>query len=470
MAVEEFDLLVVGTGAGLNVASRARSKGMRVALFENSLMGGTCLNKGCIPSKILTYPAEVVRLIQKSADVGIQAKVEKADFDLVRERMWRLIVPDREGMEKAANADQEMAFVRDTAKFTAPYTLAAGGRSFHAPRIVLACGVRTDVPPIPGLEAAGYYTSESIFDIQKLPSSIVIIGGGYKAMEFGHFFSAFGTKVTIVGRNPMLLPHEEPEVSDLVYEIARSYMQVMVNAEVVEVKGGPEKTMVCRDRTTGAITEVKGEVLLVATGVRSNADWLDLPKGNIRADAKGYIMVDKHLETNAPGVYAMGDVIGRTMFRHTANYHSGLVWHNLFAKDKADVDEHAVPHAVFTYPEVASVGLTEAEVQENKIRYFVGYSNYLDCAKGYAMAESDGFVKVLVAAENLKILGASIVGPHAAILVQPLVYLMNAGDGSYVPMARSQVIHPALSECVANAFGNLSDPAHHHHEDHSSGA
>jgi dihydrolipoamide dehydrogenase len=276
--------------------------------------------------------------------------------------------------------------------------------------------------------------------------------------------------VTIVGHNPVLLPREEPEVSDVVLDVARGYMSVHVNQEIIEVRGGEEKVAICRDRGTGALTEARGKMILLATGVRSNADWLDLPAGGIKVDAHNYVLVDRHLETNLPGVYALGDVIGRTMFRHTANYQSELVWYNMTNKDKGEIDEHAVPHAVFTYPEVASVGLLEDEVKANKIRYFVGYSNYGDCAKGYAMAETDGFVKVLVAAENLKILGASIVGPHAAILLQSLVYLMNAGDGSYVPMARSQVIHPALSECVANAFGNLTDPAHHDHGDHSSGA
>jgi dihydrolipoamide dehydrogenase len=470
MAAEEFDLMVVGSGAGLNVASRARAKGMSVALFEKGVMGGTCLNRGCIPSKVLAYPAEVVRQARHAAKLGVKVTIESTDFDVVRKRMWDLILPDRDGMEASALADEGMAYVKDTASFTAPYTLRAAGRTFRSSKVVLACGVRTSVPRVKGLEEVGYHTSETIFDIAALPRSLVILGGGYKAMEFGHFFSAFGSKVVVVGHNPSLLPHEEPEVSSAVLETAREYMDVVLNAEVTDVRGGEEKAVICRDRSSGTVNEARGEMILVTTGVRSNADWLDLQKGGVRSDAQGFISVDRYLQTNQPGIFALGDVIGRTMFRHTANYQSEVVWHNMFAKDKVAVDEHAVPHAVFTYPEVASVGITEEQAIATGQRCFVGRSRYSECAKGYAMAEEKGFVKVIVTADGLRILGASIVGPHAAILLQPIVYMMNSGDGSYLPMARSQVIHPALSECVANAFGNLTDPGHHHHQDRSSGA
>jgi dihydrolipoamide dehydrogenase len=173
-------------------------------------------------------------------------------------------------------------------------------------------------------------------------------------------------------------------------------------------------------------------------------------------------MVNENLETNVPGIFAMGDVIGRTMFRHTANYHAQLVWNNAFAKNKMKLDEHAVPHAVFGHPEVASVGVTQSEAKARGIKVLVGLSEYFDCAKGYAMGERDSFAKVVVDMTSYQIIGASAVGTDAAILVQAMVYLMNAGDRTYVPLARSQTIHPALSEVMVNAFGNLHDPEHVH--------
>ena len=247
--MKEYDIIVIGTGAGLTIASRARNKEMKVALVENGPLGGTCLNRGCIPSKILTYPAEVIRNIGHAKAVGVKAKVEEVDFDLVRKRMWGLILPDREGIEEGIKADPDLQFYRTTGYFVAPYTLQVNEDQIKAPRIVLACGTRSQVPSIKGLEEAGYLLSETVFDIEKVPKSLVIMGGGYKACEFGHFFSAFGTKVTVVGRNPHLLAKEEPEVSDLMLEKAREYMDVLVGTEVLEVrKGGQGKTLVVRDR------------------------------------------------------------------------------------------------------------------------------------------------------------------------------------------------------------------------------
>jgi dihydrolipoamide dehydrogenase len=193
---------------------------------------------------------------------------------------------------------------------------------------------------------------------------------------------------------------------------------------------------------------------------------IDPEASGIKIDSGRYIIVNEYLETNVPGIFAMGDIIGRTMFRHSANYHSQLVWINAFAKNKVKLDEHAVPHAVFGYPEVASVGVTQSEAKAKGIKVLIGMSQYIDCAKGYAMGEEGSFVKVVVDMNSYNIIGVSAVGTNASILVQSMVYLMNAGDHTYLPLARSQTIHPALSEVVVNAFGNLHDPDHVHVHEH----
>jgi dihydrolipoamide dehydrogenase len=252
-------------------------------------------------------------------------------------------------------------------------------------------------------------------------------------------------------------------VSDLVADKMSEYLRVETNKEVTQVrKDSGGKMVVCRDRESGEVSEIAGDELLVVTGVKSNADLLDVAATGVRTDASNYIVVNEYLETSVPGIWAFGDIIGRHMFRHTANYASDVAWFNAYGKVKVRFDEHAVPHAVFTYPEVGAVGMTEAEARAKGRRYFIGFALYSSCAKGFAMGDEDSFVKVIVDPETLRILGATVCGPQASILVQPLVYLMNCADQTFTPIARSQVIHPALSEAVVNAFANLMDSEHHH--------
>jgi len=462
--MKQYDLIVVGSGAGLNVVSKARQRGMKVALVENGPMGGTCLNRGCIPSKVLVTPAELVRVIADAKRIGIYATVERTDYQLVRKRMRDLVHPDRDGILESVKADDGIDLYSTTAHFVGKNTLQVGDEQITSPRIIIAVGTRTKVPSVSGLIEAGFLTTEDFFEVPELPESMIILGGGYKACELGLFLSSFGCTTTIIGHNARLLKNEEPEISDIVLRKSREYQDVRVNQDVISVRTeGDKKVVVHKDRTTGEVQEVKASQILVTTGVQSNADWLRPAVGGINVDKDNYIVVDKFLETNVPGVFAIGDIIGRTMFRHTANYHSELVWYNMFGGKKVELDEHAVPHAVFGYPEVGSVGITQEQCKKLGYKILVGTSDYMDCAKGYAMGEEDGFVKVIVDQASRRILGAHIVGSHAAILVQQIVYLMNAGDQTYMPLARSQCIHPALSEVVARAFGALQDPEHEHH-------
>jgi dihydrolipoamide dehydrogenase len=465
--LEEYELIVIGSGAGMNVVDRARKASMKVALVENGPLGGTCLNRGCIPSKILIHPADVIREIEDAARVGVHAKIKDLDFNLVRKRMWDLVLGDRQGMERSVQADSGLGYYHLTGYFIGPKILQVGDKQVTAPKIMIAAGVRTKVPDVPGLKESEVLTSENVFGIERLPGQLVILGGGYKACEFAHFFSAFGTQVTIVGHNPRLLPKEELEVSELVKKVTSKYVDVRVNQDVVEIKQGRRrKTIVHRDRTTGAVGEIEAEEILVTTGVKSNSDLLKPEASGIAVDKNGYIIVNEFLETNVPGIWAFGDIIGRNMYRHTANYESDVAWSNAFGMQKVKLDEHAIPHAVFSYPQVASVGMTENEARSKGLNVLVGLNMYSNCAKGYAMRDEESFVKVIVQMETRKILGASVIGPHAAILLQPLVYLMNAGDQSFIPLAQSQTIHPALSEAVVGAFARLHTHQHEHDHPH----
>lgn len=465
--MKRFDLIVIGSGAGMNVAANATSNGMGVAVIDRGPLGGTCLNRGCIPTKIMLYPADVVRMIDEAQALGVHARIERVDYAAIMKRTWDLVLEDRQQMERGVAHSDQIAFYNSEASFVADYTLEVGGEKIAADTIVIASGARPHIPPVQGLSEIGYLTSATVFDLASPPESLVIIGGGYIAAEFAHFFSAVGTRVTIVGRNPRLVPGEEPEISAMLAERMARYAEVYTGYEAAraEVRDGL-KTIIARSSRDGQERAFAGHEVLVAAGRRSNADLLQPERTGVATDARGWIVVDPTLQTSKKGIWALGDALGKHMFRHTANYHASVIWNNAFGGHKHRVDEHAVPHAVFTHPQIASVGLTEAQAQaEHEI--LVGVNPYINTAKGYAMGEEDGFVKVVVEQGTGRILGAHIIGPHAAILVQPLVYLMNAGEQDYMPLARAQTIHPALSEVVIGAFGNLRPVgAHAHHHDH----
>jgi dihydrolipoamide dehydrogenase len=458
--VEEFDLIIIGSGAGLNLVDAALNKGMKVALVESGPLGGTCLNRGCIPSKVWTYPADIVRDMEEGNRLGIRSRLEGVDFDFIRKRTWEVVLRDRKNIEDAVRQDPRLRFFNVTAGFVGDHALRVGDSSIRSPQIVIAAGARTLIPAIPGLQEVPYKLSENIFEIASLPKSIILLGGGYKSCEFAHFFSAMGVKVSIIQRNVRLLPEQEPEIGYVVEKKLGEHVSISTGQTIVEVRmSGDEVEVVKKDQDSGLVETERAEMLFLGTGMKSNAPDLNVQATGVRTDARGYVIVNEFLETSAPGIWALGDITGKHMFRHTANYESQVVWYNMNNKVKAQVDEHAIPSAVYTYPTVGSVGLTEAEVKSKGISYLVGFARYSDVAKGNAMGDDYGLVKILVEKGTMQILGAHIAGKQADLLVQQITYLMNAEDGSYRPMGRSQVIHPSLSEVLIKALNHLHDPS-----------
>ena len=457
--MEKYDLIVVGSGAGMNVAWRAVNQGMRVALVEHGPMGGTCLNNGCVPSKVLIYPADVIRTLDAASSIGIDGHIDRIDFPRIMRRMRSVVDEGRTHMERGAERTENLDWYRVRGEFVDDYRLRAGDEAITAPRIVIASGSRPLVPPLPGLDEAGYLDNTSVLSLEEPPKSLIIIGGGYIACEYGHFFSAMGTRVTILGRGSRLLNNEDPKISEIVKNRLSKHIDVQTDHEAVKVELESDKKIVSAvNRATGEVEKFAAEEIMLAVGRRSNADLLNPEKTGVEMDRRGWIKVDEYLETTKPGIWSLGDAIGKHMFRHTANYESMVVWANAFTDNKQKVDYHAVPHAVFTHPQVGAVGMTEDEARAAGYQILVGRAWYTDVAKGYAMAEEDGLVKVIVNRSNGQILGCQIAGTEASDLVQQVVYLMNASDQDHMPLARAQVIHPALSEVVARAFANLLPP------------
>jgi mycothione reductase len=461
--MERYDLIVIGSGAGMNLASNAVAAGMRVALVDHSPLGGTCLNTGCIPSKILLHPADVIRELQEATGIGVQGAITKIDLPLIMTRMRSFVDEDRDQLEMSVEAVDNLKWYQDTVEFVGDYKLKADEETITAPKIVIASGARPVVPPLEGLAETGYIDNVSVLELKELPESLIIIGGGYIACEYGHFFSALGTKVTILEMLPRLLVAEDPDISTIVESRFSRYVDIRTSHEVVEVaKQGDQKIVTTTDRGTGETRQFTASEIMLAVGRRSNADLLKPEKSGVDTDEQGWIKVNEYLETTKPGIWALGDATGRYMFRHTANYEAEIVWMNAFTEHRHEVDYHAVPHAVFGYPQVAAVGMTQAEAEDAGYDVLVGRARYDDVVMGYAMGEGDSLVKVVVDAETRRILGCHIAGAEAAILVQQVTYLMNAGDQDYFPLADSQVIHPALSEVVIRAFADLAPPGHIH--------
>jgi mycothione reductase len=491
--MKEFDLIVVGSGAGLLVLEAGLQAGWSCALVESGPIGGTCLNRGCIPTKILAAPADLLRAVQAGRRIGLTVRDEAIDWEILSSRMWAKIDKTAE-MEDSLRAIPGLTLFRGTAEFSGPKRMrirpgdgAAAAEEISAGKIVLATGARSFVPPIAGLEEAGYLTTESFFG-EKYPHrpwpSLAVIGGGIIAAEFAHVFSAAGTKVSIIEMLPRLLAAEEPEVSALIEREFRSSTELWLNKRAVAVKAdGGKKTVVFEDVTTQEIGEVVADEILVAVGRRSNADLLKPERGGVTTDRRGWILTDPYLETSQPGVWAIGDALGGFQFRHKANYDAETLVKNLFgpAGERRAVDYSAVPWAVFTHPQIGHVGLTESEALAQGREILTAVNHYSAIAKGYAMGflpgnADDGFVKVIVDKSG-KILGAHVVGPEAALLVQPFVYLMNSGyvcppaatgagpvdkeqtacpeAGTYFPVDRSMVIHPSLNELTGWVFSML---------------
>ncbi len=454
--VDKFDVLVIGSGSGMIIASAAVEQGLKTALIENGRMGGTCINRGCVPSKMLIHPADITAQIKDAEKIGVTAIVNSIDFKNIITRMHALVDEDSNNQAKAVEATKGMEWFKETGEFTSDYTMQVGSQSISAKRIFIVSGARNTVPPIKGIENTTYLNSDTVLELEALPKSILIVGGGYIGVEYGHFFSGLGVKTTIIQRASRVIPEEEPEISDLLKMEMEKRMQVFTDLEVEEVKQNQsEKTVIARNRLDGSLKEFNAESLMIAAGRVSNADLLKPEKTGVKLDERGYIKVDDYLETSKKNIWAFGDAIGREMFKHAANFEAGIAWHNAVHDHKSKMDFSVVPHAVFTYPQVASVGLKEKEAKMQGHQILVGLGLYRDTAMGGAMGEPAGFVKVIVERETGKILGAHIIGPEASILIQEIVNAMVIEPGTFAPIARGMHIHPALSEVVQNAFGNL---------------
>ena len=452
--VKSYDMIVIGSGSGLEVSSEAAERGLSVAVVENGPFGGTCLNRGCIPSKILIHCADVMETIQQSEMFGIKTKVEAVDWQYIIRRASHEVDEESRMVEEGNRQVPNIDVYKETARFVDTKVLQVGGEQITAETILIAAGTRPWAPEIPGLSDVPYITSDEALRLPEQPRRLTIVGGGYIAAEMAHFYGTLGTEVTIVHRRSTLLREEDEQVAQRFTEVYQRRFNLLLNARVDRAYQEGVETVL--DVTVdGRTRQVRSDALLMATGRVPNTDLLEVDKTGVEIDQRGFIKVDEYLETNVPGVWTLGDIVGRYLLKHSANLEAAYVANNIFNPDsKVAVDYHAMPHAVFASPQVASVGLTEQVAKEQGIPYTTALYDYYDTAYGSSIEDRDGFAKVLAHHNSDEILGCHIIGTHAAMLIQEVVNAMRMRLTTDA-ITQSIYVHPALPEVVQRAFGSL---------------
>ena len=454
-----FDLCIVGTGSGNSIVD-ARFDHLSVALVEMGTFGGTCLNVGCIPSKMLVHPADLAASIVQATRLGVDLDLRGVRWRDIQERIFGRIDPmAAKGRGYRQRSDNVTVFDA-RARFVGPRELDVGAaETISADQVVIAAGSRPVVPELPGLSSVEFHTSDTVMRLHELPRSMLIIGGGYVAAEFAHIFSAFGTSVTVMNRSDVLLRREDADVAKRFTELLARRVNVRLETTVKAVEStGDLGVRVHSVGPEDGRELIEADVLLIATGRVPNGDTLDLARAGIEVDDDGLIVVDEYLRTTAAGVFALGDVCSNEQLKHVANKDARVVQHNLLHPDSMITsDRRIVPHAVFSMPQVASVGLTEAQAKEYGMDYVVSRQDYGETAFGWAMEDADHFVKIIAHARSKIILGAHVIGPQASSLIQPLVQAMSFEQPG-LEVARGQYwIHPAMTEVLENALLGLDD-------------
>lgn len=455
--MKEYDVIIIGGGSGLDVAEFALMHGLTVAVVHMPPIGGTCQNFGCIPSKMLIFPADRIMEITESKKLGLDVLIQNIDFPGIMERMRTIRTKEQEHELKAIHQVKNFTYYLGEGHFIEDYVVEVNNEKIRGKKIVLCTGARPLIPPIIGIESIDFLTNESVLDLKEKPESIIIIGGGYVAVEYGHFFAAMGTKVTILHRQERLIPVAEPEISELLKQEMEKRIDIYTNTDVIEVKKQNDLyTVIGRNIQNDEKKHFTSKAIFVAAGRKSNADLLKVENTGVEVDSRGFIKVNEYFETNRKNIWAFGDAIGKYMFKHVANLEANLVGHNIVHDYKTKMDFHAIPYAIFSHPQIASVGMTETQAKKNH-EIVIGKAFYSDTAKGGAMMEQQGFAKAIVDRNTGKILGFHIIGPYASMLIQEVINVMASTEGTPQSIFRGLHIHPALPELVLRTFEKLQD-------------
>jgi mycothione reductase len=445
-----YDVIVIGSGGGTKLVRPVAAKGMRVALIEREKLGGTCLNRGCIPSKMLIHPADVATAIRESGKYDLRVTGDiMVNFSKLVARVNQTVDAESDSIAPVYDNDPNVDYIPGHATFVDKKTIEVNGKRLSAERFFITTGADAYVPDIPGLADTPYMTYREALRSTKKPKSLIVLGGGYIAMELGYFYAALGVETHFFVRSRML-KGEDHEVQEEFEKLFSAKHNVYFGRTIAKVEYSFGTFKVTDNN--GEVLEAEG--LLMASGIRPMTDQLGLENTDVQLDNKGFIKVDDHLRTHADGIWAFGDCIGRHLFRHAANYEGEYLFRSLYENpvDEA-IQYNAVPHAVFSNPQIGGVGKRERDLQNEGVDYVVGTCPYKKCGMGMALIPDGGFVKLLFDRNTRSLLGAHIIGEEASNMIHMPIAYMNMG-ATIDDMLKTIYVHPALPELVRNAARN----------------
>jgi len=442
----KYDAIVIGSGqAGNPLAHKLADQGWTVALIEKAHLGGTCINTGCTPTKTMVASAQVAHYARNAARWGVRAKEVSIDLPAIVARKNQIVQSFRSGLQRKVDQRPNLHLHRGQAQFLDSRRVTVSGEALEGERIFINTGTRSAIPRIEGLDAAGYLTNASIMELSELPEHLLVLGGGYIGLEFGQMFRRFGSRVTVVHHSGQILPHEDREVASELQKILEGEgVRFALNARTTRVQKSNGQIAMTVEGSNGPST-LSGSHLLVATGRTPNSDGLGLEKAGVETDSKGFIKVNSRLETNVPGIWALGDVKGGPAFTHISYNDFQIVYGNLIEGKNLTIDNRYVPYSVFTDPQLGGVGMTEKEARTKGYKLKIGKIPMSYVARAIERDETAGLMKLVVDASSDRILGASILASEGGELVQMLGVLIMASL-PYTVLKGAVYIHPTLAE------------------------
>ena len=452
---ERFDAIVIGVGqAAPALCARLDREGLKTAVIERKLLGGTCVNTGCIPTKTLIASARAAHIARRGPDYGFARSAARVDMAAVKRRKDRVVRQSIEGLKKWIAGMKHVTLTLGHGRFISSRRVAVNGRELEAERIFINVGARAAVPDLPGIKDVPFFTNSGIMKVGFLPRHLVIVGGSYIGLEFAQMYRRFGSQVTVVERMPKLLPREDDDVAaEIAAVLKREGIRIRTDAECMALEKKGKQIVVSLHCKSGKPL-AEGSHALLAVGRTPNTDDLGLREAGIETDERGYIKVDDECRTSVNGVWALGECNGRGAFTHTAYNDFEIVAANLFDNDHRRISDRIQAYALFIDPPLGRAGMTEAEARKSGKRVLMGKMPMSRVSRAREAGETQGFMKVLVDADSKELLGATILGMSGDEVVHSLLDMMYARR-PYTTIQRAMHIHPTVSELVPTLLGNV---------------